>query len=366
MKSLRLAPSARAAFVWGSVFALTGCPSTPSLPDAEPPIDRVAVDAVRDNTQPPDVAPPDGEADGGDAALDAASNDGGDASGDTSVIDSGPMDSAITDSGVFDAPNAGDGAAPDVILPPDDVMRLGFCEMSTTMRTCAMDSECDRPVERCLPTGCGATRRCQRAGRRCRDSADCASGTQTCTRGVCVASGADCGDSRACPDGYGCEGAAGSRTCVDRRRNCDGTTVTCPFGGVCRGVAGLAPFCTGVTSRCSSDVGCVLGSSCRDVDGDGLRECVPSGPCGPGPCAMPGDRCEILPVDYFLVCGPRGICNSTSGCGAGYECVDVWSSGVSECRPTAEPCRTNAMCPPGQLCYEAGGGGVPAAPAGCR
>jgi hypothetical protein len=82
-------------------------------------------------------------------------------------------------------------------------------------------------------------------------------------------------------------------------------------------------------------------------------------------CAA-GERCEILPVEYFLQCGPRGICNPAAGCAAGYECVDVWASGVFECRPTAEPCRTNATCPMNQLCYEAGGGGMPGAAAGCR
>lgn len=228
-----------------------------------------------------------------------------------------------------------------------------YCDQPSTLRVCTMDSECDRPIERCLPTGCGTTQRCQPAGRTCMDNADCLAGSQTCTRGVCVASGADCGDSRACPNGYACEGAAGSRACVQRRRTCDGTIVPCPFGGVCEGVPGLAPFCVAVTSRCSSAVACRLGSECRDVDGDGLSECVPPGPCGRGRCAAE-DRCEITPVDYFLRCGPRGVCNATGGCGPGYECVDVWASGVGECRPTSQPCRTNAQCPVGAALLRSG------------
>ncbi|MBL8680115.1 MAG: hypothetical protein JNK05_13150 [Myxococcales bacterium] len=359
MTMLRFAMKARAAFVLGSVVWASGCPSPSSLPDAEPPIDRPPVDVVRDTTATDTSAVTDGAMDVDDASMDVAPVDA------TSNPD-GAMDTSVADTGVLDAPSAIDGDLPEIIAPPSDVTRPGFCDMSTTMRACTMDAECDRPIERCLPTGCGSTMRCQRAGRRCRDNADCLAGSQTCTRGVCVATGTDCGDSRACPEGYGCEGSAGARACVNRRRNCDGTTVSCPFGGVCQGVPGLAPYCAGVTSRCASDDGCLLGSSCRDVDGDGARECVPSGPCGAGMCASSGDRCQILPVEYFLECGPRGICNPTLGCGAGYECVDVWSSGVFECRPTAEPCRTNAACPAGQLCFEAGGGGAPASPAGCR
>lgn len=358
MTMLRFTRRVHAAFALGSVLCISGCPSPASLPDAEPPEDRPPIDVVRDTMTRDSMVPSDAAMDALDAAEDSAVFD---ASSNPDVA----MDTSIADTGVFDATSATDGDLPEISGPPDSA-RPGFCEMSTTMRVCTMDSECDRPIERCLPTGCGSTQRCQRAGRRCRDNADCLAGSQTCTRNVCVATGTDCGDSRACPEGYGCEGAAGARTCVNRRRSCDGTIVTCPYGGVCQGIAGLAPYCAGVTSRCTSDDGCLLGSSCRDVDGDGARECVPSGPCAVGSCAASSDRCEILPVEYFLECGPRGICNPTLGCGAGYECVDVWSSGVFECRPTAEPCRTNAACPPGQLCFEAGGGGAPAAAAGCR
>lgn len=303
--------------------------------------------------------------DDGAVAMDAQS-DG--AASETSVA----MDVVGTDVGslpdvaLLDSPTSSDAAmGADVMLPPEDARRAEYCDQPSTLRVCTMDSECDRPIERCLPTGCGSVQRCQPAGRTCRDHTDCLSGSQTCVRGICVASGADCGDSRACPNGYACEGTAGSRACVNRRHACDGTGVPCPYGGVCEGAPGLEPHCVAVTSRCATNDACRLGSSCRDVDGDGLRECVPSGPCGPGMCAA-GDRCEILPVDYFLQCGPRGVCNSTIGCAAGYECVDAWASGVSECRATSQPCRTNAQCPAGQLCFEAGGGGMPGAPAGCR
>lgn len=336
------------------------------MPDVETlmdrvPVDRVAVDSTGVDRVVEDVAS-DGVSEGG--SIDDGAMDGGDG-GD------GATDSAVMrDGAFFDVPNPIDVQIPTDVPIPDgmvieDVMRPGFCDMPSTLRVCTTDGDCDRPSQRCLPTGCGSIQRCQPAGRGCRDNADCLAGVQTCNRGVCVATGADCGDSRGCPDGYACEGPAGARRCVNRRRECDGTIVACPYGGVCEGVPGLAPFCVGVTSRCASDEACRRGSSCRDVDGDRLNECVPSGPCMPGVCA-PSDRCEILPVDYFLVCGPRGICNPTIGCAAGYECVDVWSSGVFECRPTSEPCRTNAQCPEGQLCFEAGGAGLPMEPAGCR
>lgn len=306
--------------------------------------------------------------------MDDASADGAatDAQGDGSSSEGGAvMDAIGADSSGFDdvpsldSSSLGDSSLPDALLPPEDSRRAEYCDQPSMLRVCTMDSECDRPIERCLPTGCGSVQRCQPAGRGCRDNSDCLAGAQTCVRGICVASGPDCGDSRACPNGYACEGAAGWRACVNRRHVCDGTGVPCPYGGVCEGTPGLSPYCVVVTSRCATDDACRLGSSCRDVDGDGLRECVPSGSCGPMSCAV-GDRCEILPVDYFLVCGPRGICNTTAGCAAGYECVDAWASGVRECRPTSQPCRTNEQCPAGQLCFEAGGGGMPGAPAGCR
>jgi hypothetical protein len=352
----------RSLYCWSrvlSLLAFAGCSSPMSLPDVEQgrdvasSMDRV----VRDTS-----ATPDASEDG--ALMDARASDS--ASEDGAAMDAITMDSsAFDDARGMDDASGDDSFSSDVLPPPEDSRRAEYCDQPSTLRVCTMDSECDRPVERCLPTGCGSIRRCQPAGRTCRDNSDCLAGVQTCVRGICVASGADCGDSRACPNGYACEGTAGSRRCVNRRRYCDGTTIPCPYGGVCEGTPGLAPFCVAVTSRCATDDACRLGSSCRDVDGDGLRECVPSGTCGPMHCA-PDDRCEILPVDYYLHCGPRGICNTTTGCAPGYACVDVWASGVRECRPTSEPCQRNEQCPEGQLCFEAGGGGMPGEPAGCR
>jgi len=333
-----------------------------SLPDAEQGRDVVSsMDrVVRDTSVTPEAS-----ADGAamDSSGEASAGDGG------AGMDAMGMDaSGFADVPSSDGVSLDDVAAGDVLLPPDDSRRAEYCDQPSTLRECTMDSQCDAPAERCLPTGCGSVQRCQPAGRGCRDNTDCLAGAQTCVRGICVASGADCGDSRACPNGYACEGAAGSRSCVNRRHVCDGLGVPCPYGGVCEGRPGLAPYCVAVTSRCATDDACRLGSSCRDVDGDGLLECVPSGSCGPMTMMMcaPGDRCEILPVDHFLRCGPRGICNATIGCAAGYQCVDAWASGVGECRPTSQPCLTNAQCPVGQLCFEAGGGGMPGAPAGCR
>jgi hypothetical protein len=346
--------------------ALLACGSPPA-PDVESidvsPRDVTARDVLRRDSAAMDAESAE------DAGIDGSATDVTGASDATVVTDGPAMDRVAPP---MDVAASTDGAATDGAVSPPDVVsfedssrRLPFCDQPSTLRVCATDAECDTPVQRCLPTGCGSTRRCQTAGRGCRDGADCLAGAQTCVRGFCVAIGADCGDSRACPAGYACEGAAGSRRCVSRRRGCDPVMAPCPYGGVCEGVSGLDPFCVAVTSRCASDVACRAGSTCRDVDGDGLNECVPGGPCMSSRCA-PGERCEILPIDYFLRCGPRGICNPATGCGPGYECVDVWASGVFECRPTSESCRTNASCPVDQLCYEPGGGGDPSAPAGCR
>jgi hypothetical protein len=360
--------SRRSRFLWASIVlgAVSAC-GTPPSPDVESidvaPRDVVGRDVVRRDAGGMDAESLD------DAGLDGSPSDATTPGDATSPTDGSSMDRVAPP---MDGVAATDGALgdsgsslPDVVGFEDSPRRLPFCDQPSALRMCATDAECDAPTQRCLPTGCGATRRCQTAGRGCRDGADCLSGAQTCVRGVCVATGADCGDSRACPPGYACEGSAGSRTCVSRRRVCDPSLAPCPFGGVCEGVPGVEPYCVAVTSRCASNTACRIGSTCRDVDGDGVNECVPGGPCSSDRCA-PGDRCEILPIDYFLRCGPRGICNPATGCSPGYECVDVWASGVFECRPTAEPCRTNAVCPVNQLCFEAGGGGMPAAPAGCR
>jgi hypothetical protein len=240
------------------------------------------------------------------------------------------------------------------------------CDQMHMLRSCMTDANCTQPQEKCLPSGCGPILRCQPAGRACTDNRDCLAGTQTCTNNTCVAVANDCGDVRACPLGFACEGAAGARRCINRRRRCEQTRSPCPYNDVCIDQPGLAPFCALVATRCATNRACFISSTCVDVDGDGLRECAPGGPCGPGMCADPADRCEILPVDYFLHCGRRGICSAMSGCAMGYSCVDPWGAGVGQCRANTDLCRTNDMCAPNQICYEPDGMAMPGSPSGCR
>lgn len=333
----RAAPSA---LVLALTLTSAGCPQR-DLPDAEIE-DVAAMDRPRPDVQQSDVPRVD--------AFDAS-----DAS--ESAVDVG-LDIAMKgeDAGM-DAAFDGDGGEMDATLdgPVDvvpkfdsavlDVFRPGACEIDASgARRCASDSDCDAASERCLPTGCGSERRCQPAGRPCTDASDCLAGLQTCTSGRCVATGADCGDTRACPLGYTCEGPAGARTCVNRRRPCvDGSD--CPHNSLCHAEPGIAGFCVAIATRCASDGACLGGARCRDVDGDGLRECVPDGPCSTSSCpGSGGSTCEVLPLEFTTVCGERGLCNEARPCASGYECVDAWGTGVRECHGRTEPCRAHREC----------------------
>jgi hypothetical protein len=349
----------RRACVLGFALALAGCSERPRRPDVEEAdgttVDVPMLDAPREDAG--DAVAADGSdtptAEGGiDGGLDVA----GDGDAGSSADAPGGMDGADDVMPTFDAAVA-------------DVPTRSVCDPDARAagRICASDGECAAMIERCLPTGCGDVRRCQPAGRACVDASDCLAGVQTCTLGRCVAVGADCGDTRACPLGYTCEGTPGSRRCVDRRRFCGTGEQVCPYNAVCFSEPGIEGFCAAIATRCAHDEACLLGTRCRDVDGDGLRECVPDGPCGAGTCA--GDAgaqtCEIPPVEFVTVCGPRGICSASRPCPAGYECVDTWGTGITECHPVTDPCRTHADCTaPRSLCYtesDADGGA-----AGCR
>lgn len=311
----------------------------------------------------------DGSSDGGGIdghdveTRDDVSEDNDDGRAESAVMDGTSMDTSEMETGVdardgttatdagMDGSVAFDGAT-------DDVPVLSICELEAgaAARVCTSDSDCSPMTERCLPSGCGTVRRCQPAGRPCVDDSDCLAGLQRCTRGRCVATGSDCGDTRACPLGFTCEGAPGSRRCVDRRRPCGTGETLCPFNALCYSEPGIDGFCVGVASRCAHDEACLPGTRCRDVDGDGLRECVPDGPCGPGRCDSDGGHttCEILPVEFVTVCGSHGICSASRPCPAGYTCVDAWGTGVGECHSVSDPCRSHADCSEARtLCYSA-------------
>ncbi|MDP3275382.1 MAG: hypothetical protein Q8Q09_09325 [Deltaproteobacteria bacterium] len=351
---------------WALSLALVVCAvacSPPPSPDVEE-VDGTATDTAADRAtdisqrpevgpdgESPDVLPMDAQ---GDAAADATI----DATDGAVILDARPTDAGN------DSRDAASPSDVPIIVEPD-VVRVAICDQPSTLRICTMDSECRAGAERCLPSGCGTTRRCQPAGRPCVDNGDCLFGTQQCSAGVCVQTGSDCGDTRACPLGFSCEGTAGTRRCVSHRRACEQTYNPCPYGDLCHEIPGLNPFCIGVATRCGTNDTCIIGSSCLDVDGDGLRECVPSGPCTNASCGLPG-RCEIRPVDYFLFCGPRGICSPATGCGPGYDCVDAWGSDVYQCRARTDVCQTNAQCPVDQVCFEPDGAAMPGSPSGCR
>ncbi len=323
--------------------AVAACPG-PSRPDVTvPDVPIVPSDVVRPDVPGSDVLQ-------GDSALVDGS--------DVTVMEEvpGPTEGGL-DLLTLDIPPIDTTLPPDVFATFDalDIHIPGYCELDggTVARECTGDADCTPMSQRCLATGCATVMRCQPAGRPCGSNADCLAGSQTCIGSTCVASGADCGDTRACPYGYTCEGTAGSRACVNRRRPCtDGSE--CPFNGTCFGSAGVQPFCVGVATRCSSDAACLLGAHCRDLDGDGLRECVPDGPCRTGMCGGTGANiCEILPVEFLAVCGPHGLCSASAPCPAGFTCRDAWGTGVTECRADASPCNSHAACaPPRSLCFD--------------
>jgi hypothetical protein len=332
-------------------LALSGCT------EKRPSLDVEEFDASRPDTmviEAGDAPRPDGAM--GDGGLDGEVPDAGDAETptDSSTLPDAPSDAVPEfDSAVVDVP---DRDVCDPSLP--DLPRL-----------CANDGECATTHERCLPTGCGDLRRCQPVGRPCLDASDCLAGAQSCVSGVCVPTGSDCGDTRGCPLGFLCEGTPGARHCVDRRRPCGVEDLMCPVNSVCYFMPGINGFCLATTTRCVHHDACLLGTLCRDVDDDGLRECVPDGPCAFGSCPTEGPEstCEVLPLDFVSVCGSHGLCSAHRPCPAGFDCVDGWGTGVTECRPRTEPCQKHSECTtPGTLCHTVLSIYPDPLPAGCR
>lgn len=291
--------------------------------------------------------------DGGTMTLpDGAVVETGSGSGDgsTGPTDTGPMEL--------------DTVVPHLPGPPV----FETCNLAATTVRCTADSMCNvAGGERCLSANCGDNvRTCQPAGRSCAGDTDCLSGLQRCAAGRCVATGTDCGDTRACPWGYLCEGTAGSRRCVDRRRSCtDDLRYPCPANSLCYSDGQVSPICIPLLTRCATNTACIRGSVCQDVDGDGVKECVPEGPCSASRrCAAPM-TCGASPVDIVARCGNTGVCSSDASCAAGYRCVDPWGTGVKECRSSSEPCQLHTQCGAQQLCDPAPSG-ERGLPAGCH
>lgn len=310
------------------------------------------VDAGRESDAgSPDAAASDGGDDAGgrpDASLDAGTDAG---RGDAGRMNDAGLD-AGTDSGaaVFDAGPRSDAGR-------SDSGAIDYCSMVSAGTPCGVGGTC--PAGRvCLDNGCGAMR-CFPAGRSCSTAGDCPAGSG-CVNDVCArASG--CGDSRDCPAGFSCDAGA----CVDRRIFCDRAELGtgCPRGFLCdsTGAEG-APFCIRSYTRCASAAACPFFGQCRDVALNGVPICHWSG--GPmcqdnGDCPAAGEVCGVDPENVDAFCGPAGPCAAGADCGPGYECIDTWGDGVSECAPTGGTCRRQQDCPSPAICASPYFGGPP-------
>ncbi len=346
-----------------------------------------AVDGAVNDTRS-DGATTDGSLDG--TLLDATTRDGDDAVSPGDATDLGEVGDIVPGLDIVDARGADSQDAvvddssglPDIpgvdiydVIGTFDDRSLDDAPMGSTCNVeagalptvCTGDSDCLR-AETCLPSGCGSTMRCQPRGRPCLGDTDCLATVQTCFHGVCQPSGTECGDSRACPLGYTCEGTPGATRCVNRRHVCNGSFDVCPYNSICYFQNGLAPFCVGLATHCTADATCVYGT-CAEMDGDAVRECTIVGSCTGStlcPATAGGNTCEILPVEARSYCGAHGYCSTSRPCPTGYDCLDVWGNGVLECRPATDPCHTHADCPAGQLCYTAVTEAVDPGTAGCR
>jgi hypothetical protein len=139
---------------------------------------------------------------------------------------------------------------------------------------------------------------------------------------ICETSaGSGCTDTRTCPSGTVCDGAAG---CVDDACFTPGGT-ECPSGHFCPEPGGTAAESTCVDD-CWSSADCRTGYECKVFEG-GDRGCAREG------YGTTGELCES-----FLDCADERTCVTTSG-----YCAEIG-------------CTSNMDCPTGDRCVAIGGG----------
>lgn len=151
-----------------------------------------------------------------------------------------------------------------------------------------------------------------------------------------------------CVVGFSCR----SGECVDKRVPCEFTN-DCPHGYVCS-VGGPSQFCARVNRPCDTPTDCpVLVPLCADIDGDGQTECAGSPDsislaCVNLDCEL-GEVCEVISSSQS-VCGQFGLCSTPEDCPQGFECLQLWTGGPTECVPFDGACGHHVECPLNQIC----------------
>ena len=256
------------------------------------------------------------------------------------------------------------------------------CTISALCADCPADSVCETEDEcaagfTCIPSGCltlqgGDIGLCAPLpGNACQSNADCEEGRECIDVGSagnrCIKTSPDCESDLDCVRGFSCEDEA----CVDRRVPCL-LDLDCPKSHFCRD-EGNSRFCFRVHKNCLEDIDCAgAGPVCADVDADGTKECTgvvdPNQPvptaCVNSDCTdAAAPVCEISGVSTTTICGQYGPC-AGGGCAEGFECVELWPDGRSECVPEGGSCSSYRDCPVRQVCASPRDGGPTACQAG--
>lgn len=183
----------------------------------------------------------------------------------------------------------------------------------------------------------------------------------------CVKTTPGCDSSFDCVPGFSCEEGA----CVDRRVPCF-VDDDCPKSHFCHGVD-VSRFCLRMHQSCAAEFDCDgIAPRCEDIDGDGSSECAGVfNPNLPSPeaclntmCSGATPVCEVGPASGFTDCGQYGPCLENGDCTSGFECLELWPDGRSECVPTEGSCRGFEDCPTREVCASPRLGGPPSCQAG--
>lgn len=239
------------------------------------------------------------------------------------------------------------------------------CDTSTdcvTGFTC-IASGCDDldgvPMNHCVFAGGGA----------CETTADCGP-ERECLEVAgegnrCVKTTPGCDSDSDCVLGFACE----SDACVDRRVPCI-LDEDCPKSHFCHRFDATG-FCQRMHQSCGNEFDCLgIAPRCEDIDGDGTTECagalnpnaVPVEACVNSMCSDPSPVCEVGDDSAFTACGEYGLCAVPGDCATGFECVQLWLDGHSECVPVGGTCSHITDCPERQVCASPREGGAP----GCQ